>query len=64
MRRISPHQQAGLFLKPIHGLFFTQPVDARRVKEKLVAYPLAYDYGLFTSKVSLELLELVEAVKK
>jgi hypothetical protein len=46
---MSPHQQAGLFLKPIHGLLFTQPVDARRVKEKLVAYPLAYDYGLFTS---------------
>ena len=49
MRRTSPHQQTGLFLKPIHGLFLTQPVDARRVKEKLVAYPLAYDYGLFTS---------------
>jgi len=49
VRRTSPHQQAGLFLKPIHGLFFTQPVDAWRVKEKLVAYPLAYDYGLFTS---------------
>jgi hypothetical protein len=46
---MSPHQQAGLFLKPIHGLFFAQPVAARRVKEKLVAYPLAYDYGLFTS---------------
>jgi hypothetical protein len=49
VRRISSHQQAGLFLKPIHGLFFAQPVDGRRVKEKLVAYPLAYDYGLFTS---------------
>jgi hypothetical protein len=46
---MSPHQQTGLFLKPIPGLFFTQPVAARRVKEKLVAYPLAYDYGLFTS---------------
>jgi hypothetical protein len=49
VRRISPHQQAGLFLKPIHGLFFAQRVANRRVKEKLVAYPLAYDYGLFTS---------------
>jgi len=49
VRRISPHQQAGLFLKPIHGLFFAQRVATRRVKEKLVAYPLAYDYGLFTS---------------
>jgi hypothetical protein len=49
VRRISPHQQTGLFLKPIHGLFFAQPVASRRVKEKLVAYPLAYDYGLFTS---------------
>jgi hypothetical protein len=49
VRRISPHQQDGLFLKPIHGLFFAQRVAARRVKEKLVAYPLAYDYGLFTS---------------
>jgi len=47
--RIFPPQQAGLFLKPIHGLFFAQHVAARSVKEKLVAYPLAYDYGLFTS---------------
>ena len=49
MRRGHPDQQAGLFLKAVHDLFLAQPITAWLFKGKLVTYPLAYDYGLFTS---------------
>lgn len=49
MRRARSNQQSGLFLEAMHGLFLTESVVDSAFGQNLVAYPLAYDYGLFTS---------------
>jgi hypothetical protein len=43
------YQQSPLFLKHIRSLFLAESVVRFVFKQNLVAYPPAYDYGLFTS---------------
>ena len=49
MGKVRVIEQGAPFHETIHGLFLVEPPDPWALAKNFVAYPLAYDYGLFTS---------------